>query len=351
MKLYLFSLFVSTLFSALVTAERKNKKLSYVYLAFLILTLVLISGFRVDQSLYSDEYNYRHDFQELIGVPFFNINWMSENEPGFTLFNWFLANTTHNSQSLILLTSIFINIVNILFIYKYSNSFVMSMFIYVAGGSFFTSMNIIRQYFANAIVLCGFKYIQRKEFFKYALFVIVAVTFHNSALLCLFYYFILNIELENKYVKVASIIGASAVMFGFSSFMQLFSYTTYGDYIESYATTGYGVGWVRIIFWGAFAVFIYYYRKKIFRGSKIPRSLIMSYFLSCLILLMSRLYVFIARLDYFSISNQVIVPEVRKVFNKNSKVVVSVCIYFIFFIYGLYLTRILNIKNLIFTFL
>ena len=69
---------------------------------------------------------------------------------------------------------------------KYGNLGLMTLiyFILYYGPSY----NIVRQIIASSIVFYGFKYIEEKKLFKYIITIIIATTFHTSALFCLPFY-------------------------------------------------------------------------------------------------------------------------------------------------------------------
>ena len=184
--MYLFSI-ISTMLLAVLYNRSRNKKLC---LGLIILMLVLISGLRVDSTLYSDEWNYRHAFQGYTNISFNALDLNILKEPGFTLLNYFIAQITDNSQVLIFLCACIINLSFVLFLYRYSNDFTFSLFLYVTGGTYFSSMNVIRQYLAIAIILFGFKYLLTQDLKRFTPFVLIAFLFHKSAVIAFIFYFL-----------------------------------------------------------------------------------------------------------------------------------------------------------------
>ena len=146
MKLYLFSLCGTFFLSFLAMKYEKESPKRKIFLFLLIFFLILISGFRVDGTVESDEWNYRYMFDGYIGKSFDSIELNLFKEPGFKILIWSLSRIGFSNQSLIFVTAAFTITVFMFFIHQYSNNFSLASFIFVAGGNFFTSMNIMRQY-------------------------------------------------------------------------------------------------------------------------------------------------------------------------------------------------------------
>lgn len=345
-KMYLITLVVVLTLSYLYDKSKMIiQKKWFVFLIFV--SLVFISGLRIDNTLYSDEWNYRYAFQALEGVPFESLNISLFDEPGFTVLNWGLANLIHDSQSLIFICAFVTNLSFVLFIYKYSKDFTFSIFLYITSGMFFTSMNIVRQYLAIAIILFGFKYIISKDIKKFSLYVLIAFLFHKSAISALFFYYILNSNIIEKH-KVFSFFIIILSMIGFDSILQLFSNSLYGHYAESFSEMGYGSSFIRITFYSIFYIIILWKEKLIRYMMNIDKIFFNSIFVSWGILLLSGIYVFVARLDYFNCCSLLLIPMIPYCFTKRDRILVKSGIYCLFFIFGWYLTLNFNIQNSIF---
>lgn len=65
-----------------------------------------------------------------------------------------------------------------------------SFLLYIFGGTWHTSFNIVRQSIALAIVFAGHKYIVSRSFWRYLFVVLLATTFHFSAIAALFLYWV-----------------------------------------------------------------------------------------------------------------------------------------------------------------
>lgn len=343
--IYLFSILIVLLLSYTYNNVKTDFQ-KKICLFLIILILVLISGLRVDPTLYSDEWNYRNFFNDFTKISFESMDLGLTKEPGFTLLNFFIAKLTHNSQMLIFICALFTNLSFILFLNKYSKQFTFSLFLYIAGGSFFSSMNIIRQYLAMAIILFGFQHILNNDLKRFSIFVFIAFLFHKSAILGFFFYYLINSSIIKNH-KIISFILVTIILLGFNSILSLFANSGYGNYVESYGDSGYGVGIIRVLFWEIIYVMILYFKR--YDTGYIENKFLNSIFISLSILLISMRYVFIARLDYLNSCSLTQIPEISCYFKQ--KRLVKCTIYFLFFIYGWYLTKDNIMTNLLFGFL
>lgn len=309
--------------------------------------LVLISGLRVDSTLYSDEWNYRYAFQGYTKMNFNSLDLNILKEPGFTLLNYFIAQITDNSQVLIFLCAFITNLSFVLFLYRYSNDFTFSLFLYITGGTYFSSLNVIRQYLAIAIILFGFKYLLTQDLKRFTPFVLIAFLFHKSAVIAFIFYFLINSSLINKH-KLISFFFIIFIFLNFNSLLNLLSNSGYGNYVESFSTEGYGVGIIRIAFWSLLYLVILLFQKSNDINS-IKDKFLNCIYISFSILILSAKYVYVARLDYFDCCSLVVIPTIPYSFRE--KKFVKISLYLLFFIYGWYLTRSNNMTNILFTFI
>ncbi|MGG4287973.1 EpsG family protein [Priestia megaterium] len=80
--------------------------------------------------------------------------------------------------------------------YKKKLSIPMGLFIYFML-YYIESLNIIKQMLAVSIVLYSYRFILDRKFFRYIFFIIIATLFHQSAFICILFYF-LNFKKNNR---------------------------------------------------------------------------------------------------------------------------------------------------------
>jgi len=109
--------------------------------------------------------------------------------------------------------------------------------IIILGSLFFTWNNGMRQSLAACIFVYSYKFIERRQFLKFLITIILASLIHQSVILCLIFYFILNRDIPfNKYwylfiLIISAFIGTTTLWTTFSQNIEkFFSSLGYGGY-------------------------------------------------------------------------------------------------------------------------
>ncbi|MDN7020674.1 EpsG family protein [Lactiplantibacillus plantarum] len=104
-----------------------------------------------------------------------------------------------------------------------------SVFIFMFGAFYNTSLNIMRQSIAMAVFLYSIKFIVRRDFRRFLIMIIIAFLFHKSAIIFLPLYWLPEIKLSDKVaIGSAVIVGILAepirvLIVGISNFTGLYS--------------------------------------------------------------------------------------------------------------------------------
>ena len=110
-------------------------------------------------------------------------------EIGFTLFCKFLGSICHNKQILLIGCSVMAVVPVGYFIYKNSRNIWLSIMIYMAMPFFGTvNFSAIRQGIAIGLIILSFEFIREKRKFAFLITVIIACTFHSTAIVGLVAY-------------------------------------------------------------------------------------------------------------------------------------------------------------------
>lgn len=346
MNIYLFTLFGATILSyfaehSIDNSINKNglKKLNTFFLIALIIFLVSISGFRYLNYYQNDEYNYRVMSMAMEYKPFdfstisLNSEWL------FNLLSWISANVFHNSQFLIFTTALITNISIILFFAKYARPFWFAIFLYICGGAYFTSMNILRQYLALAIILWCYPLAKKQNFKGYFLLVILATTIHQSAWLMLPVYLVLR----RKKIGIGIIVAIVSVIIIVLNFQSVSTFilsnnSSYEHYINT-VINGYGVNIIRIFVWLIPYSIVCIFYKKLNSDFEMDYIYIFATLISACILIVSYKNVFFARLQvYFSIPALCAIIKIPELFSKKDKsnIVIKYLMLVLFFLFGAY---------------
>ncbi|MGE7780179.1 EpsG family protein [Peribacillus sp. NPDC097264] len=192
-----------------------------------VLCLVFISGLRTN---IGDTFNYKNIYREN------DFTWeyiTSQKDMGFGILQMILKYFSEDPQIMIFTTALITNVLIILVLYKYSRLFELSTFVYITGGLHLVSMNGIRQVLAAAIFFTATKYLINGNFIKYAVIVLIASTFHQSALILLPIYFLVRTKAWTK-STLAWLTFSVIIVLGFGRFTSLLftalEDTQYSDY-------------------------------------------------------------------------------------------------------------------------
>lgn len=123
-------------------------------------------------------------FEKIAGRGFVD-TWLfsSWTEPGFRFLCAFLGLFTRNGQWLIALTSVFINFSFSRFIYRYVKNIYLGFFLYITLMLYPFYFSMMRQGLAVSVFLFAYGFLRKRQYVRYELLVLLAASFHTSALL------------------------------------------------------------------------------------------------------------------------------------------------------------------------
>jgi transmembrane protein EpsG len=157
-----------------------------------MLSLVLISGLR---SNIGDTYFYKHIYE----LNDFTWSYIREQKDiGFGILQKILKMYSEDPQILIFTTALITNVLIVMVLYSYSKMIELSLYVYITGGLFLVSMNGIRQVLAAAIIFTATKFLIEGNWKKYILIILLASTFHQSALILIPIYFLVRFKAWSK---------------------------------------------------------------------------------------------------------------------------------------------------------
>ena len=170
-------------------------KKSFFPYAIIVLIMILTFGLR-DVSVGTDTKNYSQMFN-LINSEGNNGILISEViEPGWLLLNKLVYFLGGQWDTMIFISGILVLSPIFWTLWNYTENPFLSLLLYFLLGYYFSSFNILRQMIAVSIVFLAYsKYFQDKKLFSYLILVIIASSFHLSALISFI------IPLLVKYVK------------------------------------------------------------------------------------------------------------------------------------------------------
>lgn len=183
--LTLISVYIFSLLARI--ARKKNKKAGMFFVIIVIFILVIVSGAR---NGIGDTEMYKHLYT-LVGPGY---DAKGSYEGGFILFLRFLKKFSDDPQVMIIITSLIINVINVITIYNFTKDsyFELGTFMYIASGYYIVSMNGIRQSLAAALIFGATYLIIKGKFKTYLVTIILLSTIHQSTLIMIPAYFVVR---------------------------------------------------------------------------------------------------------------------------------------------------------------
>lgn len=225
-----------------------------------ILPMILVMGLRYQ--IGKDYANYEFIFYRIK-----NYSDAYGMEIAYYLINSAIGRLTDNPQWVFFVISILINILFVKGMVKNGGSLYYGILAFMGLGYWFYAMNIQRQYVACAIIFIGWKHLEHRELKKFLPYIIIAMTFHNSAIIVLPLYFLLNyVNGKRFYYSTFVVIAVTTILRG-SIFVLLQKIGFYGVYLEgSYLNNSPSV--VNIIIAGIFMIATTIFYKKLVQIKK-----------------------------------------------------------------------------------
>lgn len=330
------NLFIVTVSSTIAGIVSTKNKLYEKYFIFIALgSLIFTSGFR-----YKVGTDYMAYYKGYIVSKTESI--FEAKDVGFALLNKILNYVSSNPQMIFFVTSIIINVCVVIFLYKNSNKFSLSIYFYITTFTYYSSMNGVRQFVATAIIALAYNHIAERRFFKYLLYVLIASTIHSSALIMIPIYFLVNqnvISIKNIYVILGSVIT-------FIFFTPVFTWVVnnferYSEYKDYLFNEGQGVNILRILVLlvPVIVMIIYIKRAKIIYGREIE-IIINLCLIGSLFMIIAYKHMFIARFCiYFEFYYLLLLPRLCNMFDKKSNRIITSVVMVMYFLYSVMLLR------------
>ena len=191
--IYIICFTVSTICAYLDTRDERNKRMG-IFGWIAVLLPSILAGVR-DFSIGTDTAAYTNIFARISGATLFKvITGVSTKELGFKLLLFFVSRFTDDPHWAFFAAHLFI----MFFIYKGLRDngagkytwLGLAVFYFVFFGS---SLNILRQYMASALIVWGFRYVKNEKFISWLIVVIIAAMFHRTSIIAIFIYFLYQI--------------------------------------------------------------------------------------------------------------------------------------------------------------
>ncbi len=209
-------------------------------ISFLILgVFVLFRGEEVGNDTLSYLLLYQEFTNASVNIEYYAVRF----EIGYLLLNKICTYISSNLQTIIIISGLITTIGYWYFIKKYSRSICLSLLMFICLRYYDQTMNIIRECIAIAIIFYSYRFIVKRNFFKFIICILLATCFHKTAIVFTIAYFVTLFRLSKKTLLILFIV-SMGFMFSFGSIfqqiLQIFDNYSYYDGGE------YAVGGIRI---------------------------------------------------------------------------------------------------------
>lgn len=235
---------------------KKNRKL---YLAISIFLLFLLMGLR-SYNIGTDTYSYCMNYFEISTIPWHEIFSkelsLGNKNYGFFILNKLIFMILPESYVFYLMSvSGIVSFSIYKFILKFSKNYLMSLVILFSLGFIFFFMSGIKQTLAISFVLLSYIKLKEKNYLKFILMVLLAASFHNTALIVLSALVVFKLKIKKLYflliptIVIFSILFQKKIAYFFQKLISNGKYANYGvNYIAVNNLTGLYIQCVIILF-------------------------------------------------------------------------------------------------------
>lgn len=163
-----------------------NKKLAKIFFILLLLFLSFVFAFRDNifpDDIGTDYYEYKNWFE----LRNFNNTRLEFKNLGFNILISTIKLFANNYYVFLFICGLLINYLVISFIVDNTDDILFSAIIYYCL-MYFLTFNVLRQWIACSIFLYAFKFIKNRNLLKYIFTILIASTFHDTAIVMLAFY-------------------------------------------------------------------------------------------------------------------------------------------------------------------
>lgn len=226
---------------------------------------------------------------------------------------------------------------------NYSDSVLLSLFIFAGTGLYFFSFNEFRQFIAVCIVFWGYKFPAEKKFIKWILLVFFAMLFHKSAFIVFPMYFLAKFKFSKLTVNIVLIATLILKKIGiFDLLCTVLSYMPghYSEYAETltWMSKSGGSGIVGYLYlFMLFAANNSKFRTVFFEERKMRTFSNILLFGAVFVNIFADIYMVVRLMEYFLISVVIFFPAFSKISRKNKYLY-----FFSFLLIGIYSANIIK---------
>ena len=255
---------------------------------------------------------------------------------GFDILQAMLQKISSEPQILIFTTALITNALIIIIVYKYTKLFELSLFFYITSGIYLVTMNGIRQYLAASIIFLGTPFLLNRDWKKYFLLVLLASTFHNSALILIPTYFFVNSKAWKP--KTFFLLGAGIILAIIYQYIYPLIYGAAGSRFGEYQNFDEGgANILRVLVTATPIMVAYLGRKKLEKITPLSDIMVNMSILGLFFMILSlQNWIFARMAIYYNLYQIILISWLIDLFAKRDQKIVYVIILFCFLFYFYY---------------
>ena len=327
--IFLLTILIEYILLTLIIKNKEKKNEIFLILSFLQMFIILAIR-NIDVGI--DLQNY---------IPFYErcetYSWAQILEPGlkeygYRIYNKILSLLAISDQLFFSLTA-GISLIGVYFVIKkYSKNYFLSTYIYIAFDFYIFIFSGLRQSIALSIGMIAIKFIEEQKFFKFIILILLASTFHISALILIPMYFMKNIKVKPKMFPVILLIYFMLFIMRkyIISIILTFVYSNY-----SISNTGNGYAYLLLLM--AIVTMITIYKRQYIKQEGLNNLFYNNLLVATLIQIFASAQGEVARLTmYYSIYMIIAIPNFIKSINEEEQryavEIMTVILLFIYFL-------------------
>lgn len=243
-----------------------------------VLIVILLAGFAGLRKWYNDTETYRSIYEAMSTFPTYweEVKFNLGSNFGFGIINAWLKTQGIISQDFLMFWAVIVIGLHLFFLYKYSVSYALSVFLLFATGAFSFMCAAIKQTAAVGICLLAIHFLLKKKYVIYILLVLLASTIHPYALMFLAVpFFTYKPWTKKTYFFIAIFIAAGLALQPLMG--TIINITTMiGEEYTVAEFSGAGINVFRVLVCNVPLFLSFIYRKQIFANSSHEQNLFMN---------------------------------------------------------------------------
>lgn len=204
----------------------KNKTLDKLFILLVTTQLIFFNGFR-HSSVGNDTPRYVQKFYNVILSTSYSDLKLLGDEIGYSVTQKLFSLFSTNFNLWLLAVSVFLYLLLGIFLYKHSERIFISYLLFIGLGFYEFSFSGIRQIISIILILITFKYIVNKQLIRFLVFILLAISFHYSAIVFLPMYFLAHIRVRSYHLII--LVSTYILMYSFRNPIGKFLSVLYKD--------------------------------------------------------------------------------------------------------------------------